>query len=162
MQAMSWRPRVDKGFSTGKDAEMAKSDTSYTGIFEPMTTMGTLFTNPVMGPQAQHFWEAQDRMLAEMEKFSSGWFKRRHEAAQSAMRASQKVAAEGVTDPGAAMKAMTDWQAGSMERLAEDAKNCMEMMTRCAGTVASNEAEAVDETVETAKKSSKTSKSQPV
>ena len=65
-------------------------------------------------------------------------------------------------DPDSAMKAMANWQAHSMERLAEDAKDCAEMMTRCAGLVVSNEVEAIEETAENTRRATKTSKSEPV
>lgn len=142
---------------------MAKSDTSLNEMLEPIKSVTAMFaTNPALGPQAQNFWQAQDRMLAEAEKLSSAWFKRRHEATQSAMHASQEIATDGMADPAAAMKVMADWQAHSMERVAEDAKDCMELMTRCASAAATNEAEAMDEAATAAKKSAKTSKSQPV
>lgn len=142
---------------------MTKSDTKMSDVFEPIQSMNVMLAaNPALGPQAQHFWQAQDRMLAEAEKFSSAWFKRRHEAAQSAMRASQEIASNGTTDPAAAMKTIADWQAHSMEHIAEDAKDCMEMMTRCAGAAATNEAEALEEAATKANKSTKTSDSSPV
>jgi len=142
---------------------MAKSDTSLKGIFEPMNSIGTMFAaNTAMGSQARHFWQAQDRMLGEAEKFSSAWLKRRHEATQSALRASQEIASHGASDPAAAMKVIADWQAHSMERLANDAKDYMEMMTRCTNVAATNEAEAMGETAEAAKKSPKPTKSEPV
>lgn len=142
---------------------MTKSDTKTSEVFEPIQSLNAMFaTNPALGPQAQHFWQAQDRMLAEAEKFSSAWFKRRHEAAQSAMRASQEIASNGAIHPATAMKVMADWQAQSVERIAEDAKDCLEMMTRCAGAAATNEAEALEEAATKASKSSKTSKSSPV
>lgn len=142
---------------------MAKYDSRTNELLEPMKSLSAMFaTNPALRPQAQHFWQAQDRMLAEAEKFSSAWFKRRQEAAQSAMRASQEIASNGTTDPAAAMKTIADWQAHSMERIAEDTKDCMEMMTRCAGAAATNEAEALEEAATKANKSTKTSKSSPV
>ena len=147
----------------GKDIPVAKPSPSISDIFEPISSMNVAFSaNPALGPHAWHFWQTQELMLDEAQKFWSAWFKRRHEATQSAMRASQKVAAEGASDPAAAMKIMTDWQAHSMERIAEDAKECMELMTRCAGLAANNEVEAMEEAVETTQKATKTSKSKPV
>ena len=49
-----------------------------------------------------------------------------------------------------------------MERLAEDAKDYMAMMTACAASATSNEVEAVEESVETTKRATKTAKSTPV
>jgi len=60
------------------------------------------------------------------------------------------------------MKVVTDWQARSMERLAEDAKDCTEMMARCAGSFAQNEMEAVEEIAESTKKMATTRHATPV
>lgn len=142
---------------------MAKSDTPQGGILDSMKTAQTaLAANPMFGPQARHFWQAQDRMLEEVEKFSSAWFKRRHEATRTAIEASAKLIDSGMRDPGEAMKAIAAWQTHSMERLAEDAKDCAETMTRCASLVVSNEVEAMEETAENSRRATKTSKSEPV
>lgn len=142
---------------------MAKSDTSKDGFVDSMKTAQAVFAaNPVFGPQTQHFWQAQGRMLEEAEKFSSAWFKRRHEATKTAIEASSKLATDAVADPGSAMNTIAEWQAHSIERLTEDAKDCAEMMSRCAGLVVSNEVAAIEETTENVKRASKTSKSDPV
>ena len=112
-----------------------------------------LFTaNPAIGPQSQHFWQVQDRFLEEVEKFSSAWFKRRHDATQSALEAVSTLSNAGMRDPGAAMQLITEWQTHSMERLAEDAKDCAEMVTHCMGTFVANEAEAVEEATQNVKR----------
>ena len=71
---------------------MARSDTPQGGILNLMKTAQTAFAaNPMFGRQARHFWQAQDRVLEEVEKFSSAWFKRRHEATRTAIEASAKM-----------------------------------------------------------------------
>lgn len=45
-------------------------------------------------------------------------------------------------DPALAMKAVADWQTRSMERLAEDARDCAEFMTRAASGLVGTETEA--------------------
>ena len=139
---------------------MAKSDTSKDSIADSMKAV--FAANPMFGPQTQHFWRAQGRMLEEAEKFSSAWFKRRHEATKTAIEASTKLASGGTNDPGSVMNTIADWQTHSLERLTEDAKDCAEMMSRCAGLVVSNEVAAIEETAENVKRASKTSKSDPV
>ena len=142
---------------------MSKSDTSKGGFLDSMRAAQIVFAaNPMFGPQTRHFWNAQDRILEEAEKFSSAWFKRRHEATKAAVEASSKFASDGMRDPGSAMKAIANWQTHSMERLAEDAKDCAEMMTRCASVVVSNEVEAMEETAENTRRATKASKSEPV
>lgn len=142
---------------------MANAPKTNPDMLEPIKTLSAaMVTNPALGPQAQHFWQAQDKMLQEAEKFSSAWFKRRHEATQSALQASQEIASESTSDPASALKAMTEWQAKSMDRMAADARDCMDMMTRCAGLAVGNEAQALEETADTARKAAKGSKSDPV
>jgi hypothetical protein len=117
---------------------------------------------PTGGAQSTHFWKAQDTFLTEFEAFSSAWFKRRHTATRTAIETSKRLAEEAVANPTAAMSILSDWQKHSMERLAEDTKDCMEMMTRCASAAVTNEVEAVEETVESAKRATKAAKSMPV
>lgn len=115
-----------------------------------------------LAPQAQHFMLAQQRILSQMEKFSSEWFKRRQEATESMIETGKRILSEGRADPAGAIKEIADWQAHSMERLAEDAKACTEMMTICAGALVSNEVDAIEETAEAARKATKASKATPV
>lgn len=49
-----------------------------------------------------------------------------------------------------------------MRRLAEDAKGCAEMVTRCVDNMATHEAVAVKETEETARRATKTTEHTPV
>lgn len=112
-----------------------------------------LFTaNPALGPQSTHFWQAQDRMLEEVEKFSAAWFKRRHDATRSAIELSKHVFTGGIFDPAVAIEALSDWQRKSMERIADDAKDCTEMLSACAECMVSNETDAVEETRKAVKK----------
>lgn len=144
---------------------MAKSDNStlHSASDDALNAAQVLFTmNPALGPQTRHFWQAQDRFLQEAEKFSSAWFRRRHDATRAALDAAAQIADKGMGDPASAMKVMADWQAHSMERLAEDVKDCAEMMTNCAGSLVGNEIEAIGETAENANAASKTAKDVPV
>jgi hypothetical protein len=65
-------------------------------------------------------------------------------------------------NPTEVMSTLTEWQKHSMERLAEDAKDYMEMMSACTASAISNEVEAVEESVATAKRVTKSAKSNPV
>lgn len=117
---------------------------------------------PATGAQSTHFWQAQDTFLKEFEKFSAAWFKRRHEGTQTALQTSKRLAEEAMGNPTAAMGILSEWQSHSMERLAEDAKDYVEMMTGCAAAAAINEAEAIEESVASAKRATKSAKSEPV
>jgi len=116
---------------------------------------------PAAGTQGAHFWQAQDMILNEFEKFTFAWFRRRHEGTRTAIETSRQLAAEAMTNPAAAMGILTDWQSHSIERMAEDAKDCSEMVTKCTGALVSNEVEAIEETVEIAQKAVKPAKMEP-
>lgn len=111
-----------------------------------------------LAPQLKHFMQAQERIFEEVEKFSSAWFQRRQEASRSMIEAGKRVASNGRPDPASAMKELAEWQTHAMERLAEDAKCCTEMMAQFAGALAINEVAAMEKTVKTAKRATHSSK----
>lgn len=117
---------------------------------------------PAAGSQGTHFWKAQDAFLKEFESFASAWFKRRHEGTLTAMQTTKQLTEEAMGNPGMAMTILAEWQTHSMERLAEDVQDYVEMVRNCAAAALNNEVEAVEEGVETAKRASKTPKSEPV
>jgi len=130
---------------------MAKSDrpTAESPTGNAANAAQALFVStPAFAPQSRHFWQAQDHVLQEVERFSSAWFKRRHDATRAALEVASQWGTNGMKEPYTLMKAMADWQAHSLERLAEDAKGFTEMMHRCAGDFLTHELEAVVETAE--------------
>ncbi len=110
-----------------------------------------LVANPVLGPQSSHFWQAQDRFLDEAQEFTTAWFRRRHDATQSAIDAASKIASGGLSDPAVVMEVMADWQKQAMGRVAQDAMDCSKMMTRCVSSFASHRIEAAEEIAENTK-----------
>ncbi len=135
-------------------------------VGDPMEhVQGMLALNPVIGPQMQEFWKAQDGVLKETEAFSKAWFERRHAAAQSALETVRKANGNGA-DPSAAMRAMIDWQQGSFRRMAEDLQEWVEMCSRCAGRMADAEVaagkEGAEEVSKRAKSAAKSNHSTPV
>lgn len=106
--------------------------------------------NPLIGPQMPQFWELQEKLLSEAEEFSKNWFARRHEAALSALRASEEAIGNAASDPACVMKAMINWQAHSAERISEDILEWIDLWSRCARSVASSEAKATKEVLENA------------
>ena len=143
---------------------MAKKDTN------PLADMmqqarGMLVVNPMIAPQQEHFWKAQDRILDETEAYAKAWFARRHEATQSALETMQNIHGNG-TDPSGALQAMADWQQGSLKRLTEDMQQWVELCTTCAGRIAEAEVEAgkegADELARRSKSVAKTKHATPV
>lgn len=144
---------------------MAKTEQmSVADIFRQVPALFSV--NPMVGPQVEHFWKAQEEMLKEAETFSEHWFARRHAATKTALDAAKEVTANGGSNPALALEAMFDWQRHSMERIAEDFKEWADMCARCAGHVARAEiegdSEAIEETAKRAAAATKTKHATPV
>lgn len=127
--------------------------------FKPTMTTAANFINqaalgsamtPVFGPQARHFWEAQESILSEADTFSRHWFERRHTAATTALEAAKTITQNGAADPGAAMKTIADWQTHSAQRIAEDFQDWMALFSRCATHMANYETKSVEDVMEKA------------
>jgi hypothetical protein len=112
----------------------------------PLTRMMT----PSFLPTAAPFWQAQDGILDEAESYSRDWFRRRHEAAQSAIDAAREIGRSGTGDATGAARVMADWQRASAERLAEDMRGWFDFCSRCAEHVAEAQMEAGKEGMEAA------------
>lgn len=103
---------------------------------------------PTLAPQARAFWETQEKFLGEAEAFSKHWFERRHTAATAALEAAKTI--NGTTEPGALMKTIADWQAHSVQRMAEDFQEWVALCSRCATHMASHEAQSIQDVIEKA------------
>ena len=127
---------------------MANRENTTSEIENALNAAQAVFTaNPAfVAPQTKQFFEAQEQFFAGMEKFSSAWFHRRQEATKSLIEVGRRLSAQGRTDPASAMKEIITWQTGAMARLGEDAKDCTEMMRRCATSAAQTPVEAAVET----------------
>lgn len=142
---------------------MTKRENTMTGLMELIQPAQQLFAaNPMAGSSTRQFWETQERMLAEAENFTSAWFQRRNQATRAAMQASEKLSSSGPGNPAVLFEIMSEWQKSSIERMTADARECGEMLGRCAGMMVQNEVEAVEETANKVKKSTKTADAQPV
>lgn len=121
--------------------------------------------NPMIAPQMEQFWKAQDAILEETEAFTKSWFDRRHKAAQTALEALRNVNGDGA-DPSAATRTMMDWQQHSFQRLASDMQEWLELCSRCANRVSSAEVEGskkgLEEVAKRAKSTAKTKHATPV
>lgn len=126
---------------------------------------GMLTGNPLVQPQLEQFWKAQDGILEEAEAYSRAWFERRHDATKSALETVRNVNGNG-GDPAAAVRAMIEWQQGSFQRLAEDMQEWVELCSQCAGHMSQAEVESGKEGVEKvakgAKSATRTKSSTPV
>lgn len=142
---------------------MTKRENTMTGLMELMQPTQQLFAaNPLTGSSSLQFWEAQERMLAEAEDFTTGWFRRRNQATKAAMQASEKLSSSGPGNPAVLFEIMSEWQKSSVERMAQDARECGEMLGRCASLLVHNEMEAMAETTDKVRKSTKTADAKPV
>ncbi|KPQ16164.1 MAG: hypothetical protein HLUCCO18_09430 [Rhodobacteraceae bacterium HLUCCO18] len=127
-------------------------------------TRGLFAAAPLNEPQMEQFWKAQDAILEETEAFSKAWFERRHEATRQAVEAVHKLNGEGGggADPTAAMRAMAEWQQGSLRRMAQDMQEWVELCSRCAARVTDAEVEAGKKGAEKLAKSAKSKHATPV
>lgn len=144
---------------------MAKDDMT-SGFADLMKqTQGMMAWTPMLTPQMEQFWKAQEDMLEDAEAFSKAWYARRHDATRSALKAVRKLNGSGVT-PMSVMHEMADWQRHSLERLSEDMQHLMGLCARCAGRIASAETiaaeKALKETAKQGKAATATSMATPV
>lgn len=111
-----------------------------------------LTLNPMLAPQIEHFWKAQQGLLTEIEAFSKAWFAHRQDAAQSALTAIQGM--DGTrADPGTGLEVMTQWQRDTLERMAADMQCWMRLCAGCAGQMIRAETHAAEDAMaETAKR----------
>jgi hypothetical protein len=132
--------------------QMADESTKVSNFMDQ--ARGMLALNPMIEPQLEQFWNAQDSILKETEEFTKAWFERRHEAAKKAQEAVQAANGNGA-DPSSAVRAMVDWQQGSFQRMADDMQEWVELCSRCAGRMTQAEAEAGKEGTERVTKRAK-------
>lgn len=122
--------------------------------------------NPVFRPQVEQFWDVQEKLLDEAEVFTRHWFRRRHEAARTALDAARTAVSGDPIGPAGVIEAFSEWQRHSAERLAEDGREWLGMMSRCASYASETEAEAVEEAageaVKITRKAVKPAESEPV
>jgi hypothetical protein len=91
--------------------------------------------SPMIAPQLEQFWKAQDSILREAERYARAWFERRHAATRSALDVARDATGNGGTGPVSALQAISDWQRRSAERMAEDIQDWAEFCARCSGHV---------------------------
>jgi|SRR6476620_3632884 Phasin protein len=88
-----------------------------------------------MRENARRFWENQNKILDNMEAFTSNWFKRRHTGTYSAQEAAQRMCGtESMVD---VVQAYQDWAKGAFERLMADGLACQEQIVAATGALTS-------------------------
>ena len=78
------------------------------------------------------------------------------------MVAARKASEKDAANPSEALQSIADWQRHSMERMVEDAREWLEMITRCANIATISEMEAAEEVLRETEKVTKAAKSEPV
>lgn len=136
--------QTDAGIERG---HMAK-DQSQTNITDLVRqTQALLSPNGAAAPQIEQVMEMQEGMLKQAEAFNRHWIERRQKAVDTALEAMNEMQSGDKTDPAAAMRAIADWQRGSLERLTEDLQEWTAMWmkaTQLAAT-AQNDAASSDD-----------------
>ena len=96
-------------------------DQSQTGITDLVRQTQALFTpNGATAPPFEQIMKVQEGMLKQAEAFNRHWIERRQEAVDTALKAMTEMQSADKADPAAAMRAIADWQRGSVERLTAD------------------------------------------
>lgn len=95
-------------------------------------TQAAVTFNPMLRPQIEQYWQAQEKTLQEAQAFAEHWFERRHMATQTALKAVEDVGNSG-SAPSDALKTLFEWQQHSMDNIVEDFREWVELCTRCAG-----------------------------
>lgn len=88
--------------------------------------------NRTVAPQLESIVQVQEGIAEELEGFVKNWFKRRHEATETAFKSLHEINAKAKDDPAAAVQAITEWQRGSFERLNADLQDWTTLCMRCA------------------------------
>lgn len=83
----------------------------------------------------QRWLEAQSALASDMQSFGQHWLERRQEALRSGVAAAAEVTDGGTPDVAKMLRASRDWYAGSVDRLAADAQEGLDMVVRCGRTV---------------------------
>jgi len=86
-----------------------------------------------MASQVERFWQTQNQILEGYEDLIQRWYKRRHEAVQTAQAMAHELGQQ--QDMAQGYKALSDWFTASMGRISEDTKDHYEFYLRCLGNL---------------------------
>lgn len=68
-----------------------------------------------------------------VEDFTKSWLERRQEALTSAMHCAAECGTGAMGNPASAIRAVSEWQAGSVARITQDMQDAMALMMACSG-----------------------------
>lgn len=124
---------------------MAKEQ-SQTDITDMARQAQALFKmDGVTAPQFEQLMKMQQGMLEQAEAFTQHWIERRQEAVETAIEALNGMNSDGKPDPAVAIRAITDWQRGSFERLTADYQEWMKLCMKATQLAASQHIEAAED-----------------
>jgi hypothetical protein len=108
-----------------------------TGIADMGRQMQALFNmNGAAAPQLESVLQLQEELAEELGSFAQNWYRRRHEAIETAFKTLREVNSDGKADPAAALQAMSEWQRGAIERLSADMQDWTAFCEGCANHAA--------------------------
>ncbi|MGO4916391.1 hypothetical protein [Pseudogemmobacter sp. W21_MBD1_M6] len=142
---------------------MARSEQNLNTVTDLIKqAQGIFAVTPLVTSQTDRLWAAQDKILSETEQFFRHWFARRHEAARTAMQTAKAVSSKAMSDPAAAITAITDWQTHSMQRLIEDSQECAELYSRCTAHLVNEEIHVTEDVTKMGTRAAKAAEAVPV
>lgn len=109
-----------------------------TGTTDQMDVLQRIFITAspfgdMLRTNAGTFWENQEKILASMEHFASGWFERRHTGTREALAAAQRMCeAETPVD---FMRAYQEWASGAFGRVIADGLACQQDVMTALGAL---------------------------
>lgn len=101
---------------------MAKEDPQRDLVEMVQKMQAPFMVHGASGAQIERLLEMQSSLLKEAEVFARHWFQRRNDAIETALEALHQINSDGTAGPSEALRVMSDWQRGSLERLAAEAQ----------------------------------------
>ena len=118
-------------------------DQAQTDITDLARQTQALFNlNGAAMPRVETVMKVQEGMLEQAETFTRHWIERRQEAVETGLEALNKISPTGKPDPATAMRAIVDWQRGSVERLNADLQDWMTMCLQATQLATAEQAKA--------------------
>jgi hypothetical protein len=94
--------------------------------FEAVQRMMLVPSSAALADNMRRLWNAQDKLLDNMEKFANGWFKRRHIGTHAAHEAAERMcAAQTPEDLG---REYQEWVTGVFQRVTDDGFACQQLV----------------------------------
>jgi hypothetical protein len=107
----------------------AVKEESMNGIiqqFDALQRMMLVPSSAALTDNVLRFWDAQDKLLGNMEKFANGWFERRHIGSHAAREAAQRMCtAQTPEDLG---REYQEWVTGAFQRVTDDGFACQQLV----------------------------------